>query len=310
MAPLAAVLTDKLDRVRRARVKPQSLGELATSLPPSEIEHHAPCPSCGADRVQVRYHPRFDDGSSYWVGQCAECDLLYRVPAIRPERVPDLYSSGSYAEFLDGDYGTARQSLYRRVLGQFSPQLDDGAGRSVLDYGCGTGAFLEVAAERGFDPYGVDLAPDARQRAADRWGDARVARDPASLDPAAPEVFDLITLWSVLAHIADPAEQLGYLCNHLEPGGQLLIYTVNAGSLQRRALGSRWNGFTPNHLIFWDRANLERLLLKSRFSAVDFRHVYGIERDSTEFPERLVARHHRAVERWDGGNMLAVLATR
>jgi 2-polyprenyl-3-methyl-5-hydroxy-6-metoxy-1,4-benzoquinol methylase len=299
-----------VDRVRRARTRPQSTLELAGSLPPSEIEHHAPCPACEADRVRVRYHPRFGGGRSYWVGQCDECDLLYRVPAIRPERVPDLYSTGTYADFLDGDYGHLRQNLYRYVLDKFSPQLDDGAGRTVLDFGCGTGMFMEVAAERGFEVYGVDLAPDARARAADRWGASRVAAEPSLLGSGGPQQFDLITMWSVLAHIADPADQIGDLGDRLRPGGQLLIYTVNADSLQRRAYGSRWNGFTPNHLIFWDRKNLERLLLKSGFSAVDFRHQYEVARDSQDFSDRLIARHHRAVERFDGANMLGVLATR
>lgn len=169
---------------------------------------------------------------------------------------------------------------------------------------------MEVAAERAFDVYGVDLAPDARQLAAERVGASRVARDPANMDPSAPETFDLITMWSVLAHIADPADQVRDLSRLLEPGGQLLIYTVNSSSLQRHAFGSGWNGFTRNHLIFWDRANLTRLLLSSGFSKVDFRHMYGLERDSKDFPERLVDRHFRAIERSDGANMLAVMATR
>jgi hypothetical protein len=173
MVPLAAALSDKLDRARRARATPQSLRELATSLPPSEIEHHAPCPSCGADSVRLRYHPRFGGGRGYRVGQCDECDLLYRVPAVRPERVPDLYSTGTYADFLDGDYGRRRQHLYRYVLDRSSPQLDEGAGRTALDFGSGTGSFMEVAAERDTRDFPERLVA-RHHRAVERWDGANM----------------------------------------------------------------------------------------------------------------------------------------
>ncbi len=309
MVPLAAGAARGLDRVRRARAKPRSLEELASTIPPSDMEHHVPCPSCGATRIRVRYHPRFPEGE-YRVGQCEGCDLLQRVPAIRPERVPDLYASDDYADFLDGDYGRERQAKYRSNLDRFSPELDDGTGRTLLDFGCGTGAFMDVAAERGFDVYGVDLSPAARARAAERLGASRIGSDPGHMDPSVPQQFDVITMWSVLAHIADPDEQISDLARRLKPGGRLLIYTVNASSLQRHAFGSRWNGFTRNHLIFWDQTNLTRLLLRSGFSSVDFRHMYGLDRDTKDLPERAVARHFRAIERWDGANMLGVLATR
>ena len=69
----------------------------------------------------------------------------------------------------------------------FGTLFDDGAGRRLLDFGCGTGTFLELAHRRGFDAYGVDLSPESvahareptgwrarpRRRAARRAGDRR-----------------------------------------------------------------------------------------------------------------------------------------
>lgn len=244
----------------------------------------------------------------YRVGQCAECSLLYRVPAIRPERVKDLYSTGTYADFLDGDYGDNREDMYSQLLDQFAPEFDAGNGRTVLDFGCGTGRFMDVAHDRGFEVYGVDLAQDALDRAAQRHDPARLALDPALITDLPADGLDLITMWSVMAHIAEPIELLTRLRAILKPGGQLLLYTVNAPSLQRRGFGSHWNGFTHNHLIFWDKANLDRLFRKTGFATAEFRHGYFIDADSTDFPRRLVRRHYRSIEKYDGANMLLAVA--
>ena len=47
----------------------------------------------------------------------------------------------------------------------FGPLFADGAGRRLLDFGCGAGIFLELAHRRGFEGYGVDLSPESVERA-------------------------------------------------------------------------------------------------------------------------------------------------
>lgn len=277
------------------------------------MEVHRPCPLCGHDGVRVRFSPGYEtaDGTArYRAGHCAGCGLLYRVPAIRPERVHELYSDGTYAAFLEGAYGDTRRTRYRMVLDAFSPSFDDGEGRTVLDFGCGTGVFLDLAIERGFDVHGVDLAPDARRIAGDRIGHDRVARSPEHFGSHVPRTFDLVTMWSVLAHISEPLAHMRWMRTLVSPGGNLLVYTVNSRSLQRVARASRWSGFTKNHLIFWDPDNLRRLMLEAGFSRVDFRPFYGISDEIADtFPEHLLRRHRATVDRWDGGNMLAAVAT-
>lgn len=244
------------------------------------------------------------------MGQCGGCGLFARVPAVRPERVPDLYKTGDYSAFLDGEYSNHRQQLYRRLLDAFSPMFDDGSGRTLLDFGCGTGLFMEVAAERGFEVYGVDLAPDSVERAREKFGVDRVEETPADLGPDTPERFDVVTMMSVIAHIAEPRELIRDLYERISPGGRLMLYTVNADALERRAFGSRWNGFTKNHLIFWDATNLRTLLQQVGFRDVEFRHAYGLPRDDPNFRPKLTDRHYRAVEKYNGANMLHAVATK
>ena len=312
--PFVAALTDRVDRLRRPAV---ALSDLDEKLPPTDAEVHQPCPLCGHTEVWVRYRPYRvrPDGTTAWgysVGQCPNCDLLYRLPAMLPERVPDLYSDGSYADFLDGDYAVNRRRRYRRTLKAFSPMFDAGEGRTLLDFGCGTGLFMRMARRRGFTAYGVDLAPDAVELARERFGPDRAFLGSVPRDGVPGEGFDVITMWSVLAHIPVPEEDLGELLSLLKPGGRLLILTVNADSLQRKFFRSRWNGFTPGHLIFWSKPTITRLLTEVGFDSVEFAPFYGegIERGKSRLSAARVARFRRAVDRYDGGNMLRVTARR
>ena len=63
----------------------------------------------------------------------------------------------------------------------------------------------------------------------------------------------------------------------LAPGGKLVILTVNAGSLHLAGLADRWQGFTRNHLMFYSRDTLPRLLSAAGFSRTSFASFYGDE---------------------------------
>src|SRR6185436_2311717 len=101
--------------------------------------------------------PRWD----YHVVRCPGCELRYRHPGIRPERLGDLYDSGRYADFLAGKYTRKRTRRYETTMAPFGRLFASGEGRRLLDFGCGNRLFLDFAHVRGFACYGVDLAEDA-----------------------------------------------------------------------------------------------------------------------------------------------------
>jgi 2-polyprenyl-3-methyl-5-hydroxy-6-metoxy-1,4-benzoquinol methylase len=114
--------------------------------------------------------------------------------------------------------------------------------------------------------------------------------------------FDVITLWSVLAHLPRPVEDLSRLRALLAPDGVLLINTVNANSLLLKAYGTRWGGFTRNHLIFSSPITLPALLHKAGFAAVTSQPQYprSVERGTSGLSARQERRVRRAVPRHRG----------
>lgn len=294
--------------IRRAPVL--SLEEYRRRTPLGEIEEFLSCMMCGDSRQQPMFEPTGGKGWSYRVVRCPSCGFLYRNPNIRPERLGDLYAT-SYSKFLTGDYGANRQRRYRLVMDSFTPVFDEGKGRRLLDFGCGAGYFLELAEQRGFDAVGVDLSPDSVQQANERCERAKAFFGaPGDVPEIAGGGFDVITLWSVLAHLPRPIEDFTTFRELLAPGGVLLILTVNARSLLLKAYGNKWSGFTKNHLMFYSSQTLPTLLRRAGFAGVAYTPHYGdtVEAGTARLPDELAERLRRRVKASDGGNMMRALA--
>jgi SAM-dependent methyltransferase len=285
-------------------------GEYAARSRLGEIEELVRCPLCGEDRVQPLFHPTRPGRWTYHVVRCPSCGFLYRNPGIRPERLGDLYSGGRYGRFLTGRYARDRQRDYRRVMAEFAPVFEDGSGRRLLDYGSGAGLYTEVAHEQGFEAHGVDLSPDAVEKARARPGGGRsYVGAPLEVPEIAAGGFDVVTMWSVLAHLPRPVDDLSMLRGLLAPDGVLLISTVNANSLTLKADRDGWAGFTPNHLVFFSPTTLAALLRRAGYGAVVFRPMYGIpDKRKVPLTEAQERRLRRTVERGDQGRMLRALA--
>jgi SAM-dependent methyltransferase len=295
------------------RSRPIGVEEHAARVGLGEIERVTPCALCGGQTVRPlwvaadRRHGRW----AYHVVCCASCGLLFRHPGIRPERLGDLYAKESYEKFLTGRYSKQRVQRYELVMDAFAPVFATGDGRRLLDFGSGAGHFLEVAHRRGFDGHGLDLSRASVEVARTRPGGAKsYFGAPQEVPEIAAGGFDAITMWSVLAHLPEPVQTLRTLRGLLAVDGVLLILTVNAGSLLLKAWRGRWNGFTPNHLVFFSPDTLRRLLREAGFRAVVMRPMYGdlIERGAQPLPEWQMRRHRRTIDDGNQGNMLRAVA--
>jgi SAM-dependent methyltransferase len=304
--PGAARLHELRWRRRLKRAPVVGFAEHARSVGVGEIEEPVACSVCDGRRVQ----PLLRAPRGYHVVRCIGCGLLYRNPGVRPDRLGDLYS-GRYGRFLTGGYAAGRERRYRLVMDAFAPLFDDGGGRRLLDFGCGAGQFLELAHERGFEGYGVDLSRDAVERARRRPSGANAhVGAPADVPEIAAGGFDLVTMWSVLAHLATPVEDLTTLRSLLTADGALLILTVNANSLLLKAHGRRWGGFTPNHLKFYSPSTLPLLLRRAGFEALVMRPMANdlVEAGESPLSARQERRLLRAVADGNRGNMLRAVA--
>ncbi len=133
-------------------------------------------------------------------------------------------------------------------------------GRRLLDLGCGNGAFMDLAVQRGWTAAGVEASAEMVQNARDRGQDVRCADvDQWTADGA----YDLVRLWFVLEHIREPGRLLREATRSLAPRGLLVVAVPNdAGWLSRRMMESPDDRFWehPLHLNHFPPFGLERWL--------------------------------------------------
>jgi 2-polyprenyl-3-methyl-5-hydroxy-6-metoxy-1,4-benzoquinol methylase len=160
----------------------------------------------------------------------------------------------------EGWYWTeARGPVFRGALDLLETRC--GKGR-VLDLGGGVGHFAQLALDAGWDAYSLDVSEVAVAAAAERIGGARsLSAIPSDL----AGTCDAVTLWCVVAHLADPRAVLVDALTALRPGGQLFLTTPNfrfqaayAAALAR--LGRPIDFSAHDHLLHFTVDALRRTL--------------------------------------------------
>ena len=226
------------------------------------------CPSCGspARRGWLRH-----EALSLWL--CKACGLGYSDP--QPRGAVERRYLGEYdlaAHF--GAHEARKRVINERRLERLPAPADDG--RRLLDVGCGDGLFAAMAAERGWEPHGVELNPPAARAARQRGIAVLEGRlEEVHLSAAS---FDLVTSWDVIEHVPEPAAFVDGLVGALAPGGTLVVTTLNRRALVARAFRGRWSMVADEHFTYWDAGSLRHAFAKHGAQAISTTH-FGLGRD-------------------------------
>ena len=219
------------------------------------------CPLCGPGAPQRRRH----EFPPYGVVQCACCSLLFLSPRPTEERALELYQDAAYYDSSVAgrgydEYLEVRDHWIRTFDRRLRALARHQAPGRALDVGCGPGFFLEAAAGRGYEPWGLDPSVFAVEIARRRFGD-HVHVGVLETATLAAGYFDLVTAFDAFEHVYDPRRFLAAARRLLRPGGLLAITTPDPTSLLARLSGRRWVSFKiPEHVFYWSPATIRRAL--------------------------------------------------
>jgi len=166
----------------------------------------------------------------------------------------DDYSARYAEEFQEEKIGSCWRLLRERT--------EDLRGiKNILDIGCGSGAFLDLAKEEGLCTAGLEIAPTAALAAVRKGHEIYCNSVEIEAFPSGCQ-FDLIVMWDILEHLTHPHLALGNAFELLAPGGRLFILTPMMGSIFDRwgIKLARLSGTRLNQLLrmCWSRDHLFR----------------------------------------------------
>lgn len=180
------------------------------------------------------------------------------------------------------DEDPAKHARARRVAEAVVAAVPDLAGRSVLDYGCGTGLLgfalrPHVARVTFADASREMLAVvDEKLAAAGRGGDATLLVDLAR-DPSPPGRFGLVCMLMTLHHVRDTGALLRAFHGLLEPGGVLALADLDLED------GSFHGPGADVHPGF-ERGALAAALGRAGFADVRLRTAFEVRKDGPAGP--------------------------
>jgi 2-polyprenyl-3-methyl-5-hydroxy-6-metoxy-1,4-benzoquinol methylase len=217
--------------------------------------------------------PLFDKLDHHFV-RCADCGLEKISPQPSNETLGKIYGAHYYDAWGLHDQEQTVAGLKKRTFKYVFGKLGAHApGAKLLDCGAATGFLLDVAAELGYDPYGLELSEFGAKAIADKFGADHVfcgELPVASFGGTKKGELDVITMCDYIEHVRDPRQTLELAREWLGPKGTLAITTPDAGSPSRKVLGNGWTHYKIEHLFYFNKRNLERLLKDVGFSSVSF----------------------------------------
>jgi 2-polyprenyl-3-methyl-5-hydroxy-6-metoxy-1,4-benzoquinol methylase len=148
-----------------------------------------------------------------------------------------------------------------------------GAGRTVLEIGCGAGHVTERLVANGCTVTGIEIDPEAAEAARAHAAEVHVADlDLTSVADVvgAERRFGRIVVGDVFEHLKDPERTLRQLTDHLEPDGFLVssIPNVTHADVRLMLLSGQWRTqdqglLDRTHLRFFDRTTVIELFHRS-----------------------------------------------
>ncbi len=187
-------------------------------------------------------------------------DLLITSPQPNEQDLSKYYESNLYISHTDSKAGLMA-FLYQYVK-KYSLALKlrlilrlNGSSGTLLDIGSGTGDFLKLAKDNGWEAKGVE--PNASARNLAKQKNLEVFE---TIDMLSGQTYDVITLWHVLEHLPNLELATQKIAHLLKPGGTLVVAVPNFNSYDAKYYKRYWAAYdTPRHLWHFSKTSMAKI---------------------------------------------------
>lgn len=212
-----------------------------------ETEEVTECLVCG-----THYESTYDNNPNYY--QC-KCGFVWRSHQPTQKVLDDFYTESkpmtSWSKIKKQPREAKRQFNKYSVVYKY---MDVNNCRSIMDYGCGNGFFLN---DVNFPKRKVGIEVN---KEAIRYCNFPVYENLIEMGKEEKEPFDIVTAFGVLEHYKDPIYMLQSLATCIRENGSLIIIVPNVDSLVVKYLRTKCSTFCPQHLWYFNKSSLNKLV--------------------------------------------------
>jgi 2-polyprenyl-3-methyl-5-hydroxy-6-metoxy-1,4-benzoquinol methylase len=229
--------------------------------------HYSHCPVCNSTSIQPALtaedftvsHEKF----AIW--HCNDCTARFTQDVPEQDAIGPYYKSDTYISHSDTKKGlvnTLYHKVRKRTLVSKRKLITQQTGKAtgtILDIGCGTGAFLNEMQQSGWSITGLEPDAMAREKANTLYH--ITPQESGKLFELPAQTYDAITMWHVLEHVHELQAYVKQAEKLLAPNGKLVIAVPNYTSYDAKVYAENWAAYdVPRHLYHFSPQSIESLL--------------------------------------------------
>lgn len=191
------------------------------------------CPVCDSAKYT---HVLDKSGGSYV--KCVKCTMIFLNPVFKKNFLDKYYRDLDTGQaIIVENESSFYKEIYLKGLNKISKTINKG---KILDVGCSSGVFLDIAKRRGWETFGIEPMKLEAEMCKNKGHTLYTKKlDDLKIDLK----FDVITLWDVFEHLPDGKEQLKLFKSKLSPKGVIFMQIPNSDALAPRIMHERCNMF-------------------------------------------------------------------
>jgi 2-polyprenyl-3-methyl-5-hydroxy-6-metoxy-1,4-benzoquinol methylase len=217
-------------------------------------------------------------GEGFELIKNTEFGFLETTPQPSSDKLPEYYKSEDYISHTD-----SKRNLFEKVyhlvrtislkkklnlINSFSSEE-----KNLLDVGCGTGDFIQLALDNNWNVSGIEPNDQARKIANKKTNNSVFEIE--QLLKFEANSFDVITLWHVLEHLPNLEEHISVFNNLLKPNGTIIIAVPNYKSYDAKHYKEFWAAYdAPRHLWHFNKESISKLVSKKFMKVIKIKPMW------------------------------------
>jgi len=224
------------------------------------------CPVCSSKNEIIVFNK---EGGTYV--KCQNCTMIYLNPVFTDKAIVEYYQINhtNQSGVVESDTDNFYINIYNNGLDSIKekkPNLNN-----ILDVGCSSGTFLDLAFERGISTYGIELN-QAEFEFVKRKG--HTVFNELLNNVVFDTKFDAITMWDVFEHIIDGEFYLNHMSSLLSKDGVIFLQIPSSDALAAKILREHCNMYDGlEHVNLYGVETIKKLANKCNLEVLSIKTI-------------------------------------